>query len=76
MSSGTEIVEEGISEIELAASQTWNRSFKPENGKVKWFRDELGQLWVKFRDDKVSGLERVWPASRVVQVVYKKDSCE
>lgn len=39
----------------------------PEDFKAKWFIDELGQRWVKYRQD---GCDCVHPASRVVQVVY------
>ena len=78
-----EIVEEGIAEIELAASTVYNRSFKPYDGRAKWFRDELGQIWVKFQTARtphphdteervVDRKDHVWPADRVVCVTYEK----
>jgi hypothetical protein len=70
---GREIVEEGISSIEFAASSSFNREFRPIGGKVKWFRDELGQTWVKFRISKGSDeYDHVAPADRVVHVQYPK----
>jgi hypothetical protein len=70
---GREILEEGIEEIELAASSSFNRAYKPIGGKVKWFRDELGQTWVKLRVYKGSEeYDHVAPADRVVHVRYPK----
>lgn len=71
-----EIVEEGVTSIELAASSTWNRSYEPAGQQAKWFRDELGQLWVKFQTTQKGDsapVDRVWPASRVVEVQYDKN---
>jgi hypothetical protein len=72
-----EIVEEGVASIELAASSTFNRSYTPAAGRVKWFRDELGQLWAKFsttkRDLVGTVVDHVWPADRVVEVQYNKE---
>jgi hypothetical protein len=66
-------VEEGVASIELAASSTWNREYKPVDGRVKWFRDDMGQVWVKFQALKDGHLlDRVWLASRVVEVTYDK----
>lgn len=86
--SDAEIIEQGVATIELAASQQWNRDFEPFDGKVKWFRDELGQIWVKFQTGRIQTIvhphdteervvdlkDHVWPASRVVEVVYNKDA--
>lgn len=76
-----EIVEEGVTSIELAASSTFNRSYTPDAGRVKWFRDELGQLWCKFTTASKSNghvipgtvRDHVWSADRVVQVQYDKE---
>ena len=72
-----EIVEEGITEIEYAASSQYNRSLKPNDGKVKWFKDELGQMWFKLYVDHFNSDNRVYrtdcmvlPASRLVFVRY------
>ena len=64
-----EIVEKNIRRIELAASSTFNRDYLPDRHEAKWFRDELGQLWVKFYID---GKCHVAPADRVVMVEYHK----
>jgi hypothetical protein len=83
---GREILETGISKIELAASQQWNRDYEPWMGEAKWFRDELGQIWVKFQTARVRTVvhphdteeivedltDHVWAANRVVVVTYKK----
>lgn len=47
-----------------------NADYDPVGGLVKWFRDELGQTWVKFDADPKSQL--VWPASQVRCVEYNK----
>jgi hypothetical protein len=68
-------VEEGVTYIEMAASTVFNRGFTPAGQRVKWFRDELGQLWVKFqttRSGDSAPIDRVWPADRVVEVQYAK----
>jgi hypothetical protein len=69
------IEEEGISRIEVEVSSTYNRAFIPLDGRAKWFRDELNQLWVKFitvsnADQEL--VQHVIPASRVVEVLYPK----
>jgi hypothetical protein len=43
-----EIVEEGIFEVEISLSTVFNKVYQPAGQRAKWFRDELGQLWVKF----------------------------
>jgi hypothetical protein len=76
------ITEERIEEVELSAGvRSTNRHWLPYRGRVKWFRDELGQLWVKFytkwephRSSAPYVLAtytcHVYPASSVVSVVY------
>lgn len=71
-----EIVENGISNISISQSSAWNTKYQPAGQRAKWFRDELGQLWVKF-DEAPSSLSQrivthVIPASRVVDVQYEK----
>lgn len=70
-----EIVEQGVWDIEIAASSVFNRTFRPAGQRVKWFRDELGQLWTKFSvapEGKTTVHEHVVPASKVAQVRYRK----
>jgi hypothetical protein len=72
----TEVVENGITRITVARSDVFNRDFVPAGQEVKWFEDELGQLWVKFDLAPASYQQNVVtlviPASRVVEVQYKK----
>lgn len=71
----TEIVETGITLLEISKSAAFNRTFVPAGGEAKWFKDELGQLWVKFSTTKAGDqppLQHVVPASRVVEVQYQK----
>lgn len=79
-----EHTETGVTSIEMAASSTFNRDFVPLGGEVKWFRDEMGQRWVKFKTARLTSRDgtmrtipgtlkdRVWPASRVIEVQYDK----
>ena len=70
---GMEIVEEGISLIAVAISDVFCRRDKPLNGWAKWFRDELGQLWVKYSTAQGEAVyQHVIPASRVREVQYRK----
>lgn len=76
MTTPSEIVEEGVTSIELAASSSFNRVYIPVDFRVKWFRDELGQMWVKFSTKQVrvdKPTDRVWPADRVIEVCYNKN---
>ena len=66
------ITEQNIKEIELAFVNT-SRVFRPKDGTVKWFKDELDQVWLKFVPaESIGGLEQVWPGHRVVRVIYAK----
>jgi hypothetical protein len=63
-----EITELFVSEIELRNPLEFT---SPCNGKAKWFRDELGQTWVKFREACPSGEQTVViPADRIAVVRY------
>lgn len=62
-----EIIETGIKAITYAVSDTFNVEVRPSEGWAKWFKDELGQLWVKFNRDQD---HFVIPADRVREVVY------
>jgi hypothetical protein len=69
-----EIVEEGVSTIELSQSAMMNKVFRVYDGRAKWFKDELGQIWVKFTtEDSGVRIDHVWPSNLVVEVCYIKD---
>jgi len=71
-----EILEQNISRIEVM-SRTTSAFYTPEGGAAKWFRDELGQVWVKFlvkremsNDRGVLIEEHVFAARLVRVIVY------
>lgn len=68
------ILEEGIAEIVIARSTVFNMTYHPLKGWAKWFRDELGQVWVKFNVRGATSEQAVqhwvYPADRVVGVRY------
>jgi hypothetical protein len=68
-----ELIETGVSAIEYRVLPKVLRNFEPFNGTVKWFRDELDQLWTKFstEDDGVI-TDHVIPATSVAEVRYRK----
>lgn len=80
-SEAVEIFERNIEMIELERGDnvTTYRA-RPFDGTAKWFKDELGQCWVKFRTQSLQiggGTQtQVWAARRVVQVVYSPRSAE
>lgn len=63
------IIESGINTITMDDGYE-NCDYDPVDGIVKWFRDELGQIWVKFNADEKSNL--VWPAAQVRCVEFDK----
>lgn len=65
-----ECYEHGIIEIEYAASSTYNRSHTPRGRVVKWFEDDMGNLWVKW-NHQTQDRHYVVPADRVVVIVYE-----
>ena len=73
-----EIIETGISMIEVETAGHRSKTYIPAGTRAKWFRDELGQLWVKF-DEAPEGSQEdgywqhVIPAGRVIRVTYRKD---
>jgi hypothetical protein len=71
-----QVVENGITRITVARSGAFNRDFTPAGQEVKWFEDELGQLWVKFdlapESHQQNVVTLVIPASRVVEVQFRK----
>ena len=63
-----EIIEEHISEIELREPLAY---VSPVGRTAKWFRDELDQMWVKFRETCPEGIRTVViPADRIAAVSY------
>ena len=67
------IYEQGITRLEIMATPFTNRFFTPDDGLAKWFMDSLDQRWVKFRVTEAGSTdEHVVPASRVVEVRYRK----
>ncbi len=64
-----EIIEEGIKHIAVAYTDELNQLFDIKDGWAKWFRDELGQVWVKFNN--TGGSHYVIPADRVREVAYQ-----
>jgi len=70
-----EIVETGVDAIGIEGSadeEEW--IYDPEGGVVKWFRDALQQVWIKFDslDDDLVKKTLVIPADRVTFVEYPK----
>lgn len=80
MSSTTEIIEDGVTGITVEWAGYEGHVFRPINGRVKFFRDQMKQKWAKFlvphmdgaggRSDKNTIL--VVPADRIVAVHYDK----
>lgn len=73
-----EIVEENIFGIYMERGGSFRSGFvKPAGQRAKWFQDELGQIWCKFEtspeNDTSNVTQHVIPASRVVEVMYKKE---
>lgn len=70
-----EIVEQGIGWITFMMSDFLEEEFLPDDGIVKWFVDELGSKWVKFRQCYEDGSREdlVIPHERVLCVGYPKD---
>lgn len=68
-----EIEEHHVESVEIAISDAFNKSYRPHDGIAKWFRDELGNDWVKvytaFGDDQEKCY--CFPAERVRVVTYK-----
>ena len=66
-----EIVENNIRIIliEYAQGRESIMHYRPQDGRAKWFRDDLDQLWVKFT---FADEHHVVPASRVIEVVYNR----
>lgn len=69
------INEEHISQLRVEETHGQLRHYRPSGGTVKWFRDELGTLWVKFRavgDDADYGeVTHVIPNWTVRAVTYE-----
>jgi len=65
-----EIIEVNIDSIYLRSPES--SAYHPSDGTAKWFRDELGQTWVKFRLRLFSGETQtiVVPSDRVSEVNY------
>jgi len=67
----SEIIEQGIASIECALSDAFNVKHNIQGGQAKWFKDELGQLWVKFDAvERIAVVHHVIPAHLVRDVVY------
>lgn len=77
-----EIIEEHVEKVDMALSDKYNEILKPLDGLVKWFRDELGQLWVKLKIAEGVSYDTghrtqmsrtvCIPADRVRKVIYKE----
>jgi hypothetical protein len=60
-----EIVETGISNLLIQG----DGRYVPDEGTVKWFNDELGRCWCKFKRGRI---QFVVNADYVIVVVYVK----
>jgi hypothetical protein len=70
-----EIIEEGVTMIHVATNPYGHDASEPHEGRVKFFRDGLGQLWVKFTvadEQSDTVVDHVIPANLVVGVEYRK----
>ena len=68
-----EIVEEDVETIHYDMGYGVTED-DPHAGRVKWFRDELDQLWFKFDVRSAGEYEnRVLPASACRAVIYRKE---
>jgi hypothetical protein len=72
-----EIIEHDVHKVVVQADYyARNKQYKPVNGWVKWFVDDIGQTWCKFSTsitNKPEIMQHVIPASRVVEVQYLKN---
>ena len=64
-----EIVQEGVSTIEISSTALSTKVFQPEDGRIKWFLDDLGLKWVGFSTPDAL---HICPADLVVEVCFYK----
>ena len=73
MEENKEINETGVAQLKHAIGNGYSKTVQPWCGEVKWFVDELGQTWTKFKvlDARETHVEtHVIPARTVLGVVY------